>query len=262
MPHIPEQNHSSHENLYEADENEQQLEDEIDAVALWQPDGGIVINARFAGANGGQDVVELRIDKDGSKQAIIDGQPADEDQIVKLGDVLGINLSGDVDPNDIEVRDDSPLQDSLNQERMTIEQQAKTDLREGGIDVDDNELLERRTEQPETNDIHGQQEVGTSTRERRQQGEDGILAEHLISKDAERTRALADALRAAGDPTKAARLERDAYEARKRVGGVKSVANGDPVIVDFSKRAREAMALTGKSTDDLEKDAHNDKKAA
>lgn len=103
---------SQHENYFDAASLQNESLDEIDAEAMFLPEGGIVMNARFADDNG-QNVTEIRIDKDGRKTGLIDGEPIGDEQIVRLGEVLGVDLSGSVNPNELDVEADSPLIDSL-----------------------------------------------------------------------------------------------------------------------------------------------------
>lgn len=105
------------ENLYTDAPVTKKPHDEIDAVVTWQPQGGLVIDARFAGGNGGQDVAEVAIDQHGNVEATIDGQQLSDIQTAMLGDALGVNLPNKVDPNDIELLPGSPLQAAFNQAR-------------------------------------------------------------------------------------------------------------------------------------------------
>ena len=105
------------ENLYADTAAEEKPHDEIDAVVTWQPQGGLIIDARFAGANGGQDVAEVSIDSHGNVEATIDDQQLSDVQTAMLGDALGVNLPSKVDPDDIELLPGSPLQAAFNQAR-------------------------------------------------------------------------------------------------------------------------------------------------
>lgn len=108
---------SNPRNLYADDSVAQKSHDEIDAVVTWQPQGGLVIDARFAGSNGGQDVAEVFIDRHGTVRATIDGQDLTDLQTAMLGDALGVSLPNKVDPNDIELLPGSPLLTAFNRAR-------------------------------------------------------------------------------------------------------------------------------------------------
>lgn len=107
-----------HANLYtEPAALKKSPHDDIDAEVTWRPEGGLVIDARFAGSNGGQDVAEVSIDPHGNVEATIDDQRLSDVQTAMLGDALGMNLPSKVNPDDIELLPGSPLQSAFDRAR-------------------------------------------------------------------------------------------------------------------------------------------------
>ncbi len=241
----------------EGSDNEQKAES-IDADATRLPDGAVQINANFVDANNESNVIHLILRKDGQKELLLNGvQPEDSGEAAaKVGELLGVDLSGNVDPDQLHIESDSPLAQSLGQERDEVKQSVRRELQGEGADISDESIIERRTDSLSSDNKGALPETeGKTSDQLKKEAQDAALAETVLRHNGELVKALANKQREAGNVNDANRLEQDAFEVGQRTGGVEDIKNDDNVIRDFIPRLRRAMSETDTTVEDLKKSA-------
>lgn len=232
--------------------------EEIDQSVTELPDGGKLYNVRFSDENGEQNVISVQISEEGKEEVRINGmETSDPEEVSKVNELLEINQATDAEKEPSNDNENHTLENQSNETTDEV----RRELQAQGADLSDEEMVERRTdelanktlEQPGADRARDEDEEGVKR---------AMLAEQLMDKNQEIAHALADALREAGDASGAQQLQQLAFDAGRRVGGVKAVENEDNVLQEFGKKAEEAMSKTGKTVEELEDDAEEDERKA